>query len=251
VNDESTFGGKLASLSGRLRGLVEAQAKGHPEARVALARPLDPAPAAKRVDALLGIQPGFIGGPQPRAPWAPEMGAFQGQISGCLACALGAKRRHLVFGEGDVHAALAFVGGAPGGDEDLAGRPFIGAAGQLLDRMVAAMGYKRDEVYLCNALKCRPGGGEAEASHLQACRPYLLHQLDLLRPRAVVALGETAARALLGGAAPLADLRGRWAEAQGLRVMPTFHPADLLRDPGLKRHVWDDLKLVLQELTAP
>jgi uracil-DNA glycosylase family 4 len=249
LSADAGIGERLADLSARLRSLVQAQAKDkdQADARVRLARPLEAPPAAARVDALLGLERVHVGGAQPQAPYAPSLGAFQDQISACLRCSLGGKRKSLIFGEGDPKAPLVFVGTAPGGDEEAAGRPLVGAAGQLLDRMVAAMGFQRSEVYVCNVLKCRTHGAKLpDPAEVAACRPYLEHQLGLLSPKAVIALGETAASLLLGSAQPLAALRGRWGTFQGLKVMPTYHPYDLLRDAGLKRHVWDDLKLVLK-----
>jgi DNA polymerase len=239
-------GETLAALSARLRAYAQARAKDNPEARVRLARPLE-APAATRLDALLGLPKVYGAGPRPQPPYAPTLAAFQEQISGCLLCPLGGKRKNMVFGEGDPKASLVFVGTAPGGDEEAAGRPLVGAAGQLLDRMIAAMGFQRSEVYVCNVLKCRIQGGKApDPAELAACRPHLEHQLSLLAPKAVVAMGETAVRLMLDSHESLSGLRGRWATVRGLKVMPTYHPQDLLRDAGLKRHVWDDLKQVLK-----
>jgi uracil-DNA glycosylase family 4 len=247
LSPQAGLGESLADLAARLRSLVQAQGKDKEfaDARVRLARPLE-VPAAARVDALLGLGAAYVGGTQPQAPYAPSLGAFKEQISGCLRCSLGPKRKALVFGEGDPKSPLVFVGMAPGGDEELAGRPLVGAAGGLLDRMIAAMGFQRSDVYVCNVLKCRSHGGAAPAEALEACKPYVQHQLSLVKPKAVIAMGETAVRILLGGEKPLAALRGRWGAFQGLRVMPTYHPSDLLRDEGLKRHVWDDLKQVLK-----
>jgi DNA polymerase len=247
VNQTPSIAEHLSALAGRLAELARSRAVATPDARVRLARPLE-IPALAQAERLLALDARYVGGAEPKEPYAPSLAAFQDQISGCLRCPLGGRRKHIVFGEGDPASPLAFVAAGPGGDEDLAGRPLVGAAGGLLDRVVAAMGYKRSEVYLCTVVKCRPAGREPEAADVASCRPYLEHQLRLLRPKAVIALGETAARLLLDSGEPLAALRGRWGSFLGMRVMPTFHPSDLLRDPGLKRHVWDDMKLVMKVL---
>lgn len=246
------MGESLAVLAARLGAYARTKAREAPDARVRLARPLEAPPAAARLESLLSLPAVYTGGAEPGYPYAPTLGGFQDQISACLRCSLGPKRRAIVFGEGDIRSPVVFVGTAPGFDEEAAGSPLAGAAGNLFDRIIAAMGFKRPAVYVCNLLKCRsPVGKEPAEDALSACVPYLGHQLALIRPRAVVALGGPAARLLAGSSLPLAELRGRWAEFQGLRVMPTYHPADLLSDEGLKRHVWEDLKLVLKVIRAP
>ena len=249
LNDPGGFGGSLADLSVRLRGYAQTQSKLSPEARVRLERPLEAPPAVARLDALLGLSPAFVGGAHPTAPYAPSLVAFHGQISACMRCSLGGTRKKLIFGEGDPKASLVFVGAAPGGEEEAAGRPMVGPAGDLLDRMIAAMGVQRSDVYVCNVLKCRTQGArEPQPDEVAACRPYLEHQLSLLKPEVIIALGAGAVRLLLDRGDALAGLRGRWGSFQGVKVMPTYHPQDLLRDAGLKRHVWDDLKQVLKAL---
>jgi DNA polymerase len=240
---------QLAAIAARTRAWAQAQAQLHPSARLRLARPLEAASRAEAVAQILGTAATAQGGSHPQPPWAESLEAFQRQIGDCQRCPLGGKRRKLVFGEGPSHAPLAFVGDAPGPEEDASGRPFAGSAGQLLDRMIAAMGFKRGDVYLANLLKCR---GQAQrppsAEELEACRPYLEHQLSLLRPQAIISLGASSSRLLCRSEKPLAELRGHWHQHGTVPVMPTFHPADLLQDPGLKRFVWDDLKLVMKRL---
>jgi DNA polymerase len=236
---------QLAELVAKVR--VWAQTHADPSARVRLARPLELARLPAAVTDILATGVSGRGGERPSPPWADSLEAFQRQIAECRLCHLGGRRRHLVFGEGSATASLVLVGGAPSGEEDLGGRPFVGAVGELLDRILAAMGFKRADVYLCNVLKCRPAS-EADAAAASVCRPFLDHQLELIRPKVVVALGAFATRVLLDDERPLAELRGRWAERRGLPVLPTHHPAELLRDPGLKRRVWDDMKLVLRHL---
>lgn len=244
----------LADLAVRTRQWAEArrQGPGAGDLRVRLARPLDGPPISAAVAEILAAGSGSGGlaaGAAPAPPWADSLEAFQRQICECQRCPLGAKRKKFVFGEGNVHAPLVFVGDGPGGEDEAAGRAFQGPSGDLLERILAAMGFKRGEVYLCNVLKCRPVAGLGpQDADAEACSPYLQRQLDLLKPKAVVALGALAARLLSAPPGDMAGIRGRWIEHRGLPVMPTYHPADLLRDPALKRHVWDDMKQVLRKL---
>jgi DNA polymerase len=154
-----------------------------------------------------------------------------------------------VFGTGNPHAELVFVGEGPGADEDEQGLPFVGKAGQLLTRMIEAMGYTREQVYICNVVKCRPPGNRnPEPDEIAACEPFLRAQLAAIRPRAIVALGKFAAQTLLRDPTPITRLRGRWRTYEGIELMPTFHPAYLLRSPDEKKKAWADLKLVLERL---
>lgn len=170
-------------------------------------------------------------------------------LGDCQRCPLGAKRRRLVFGEGNPHAELVFIGEAPGADEDLQGRPFVGRAGQLLTKIVEAMGLKRDDVYICNILKCRPPGNRNPApDEVAACEPFLIRQLEAIRPRIICALGSVAARTLLKTEAPITVLRGRFQSYHGLRLMPTYHPAYLLRNPAAKKQVWEDVQIIMKAM---
>ena len=166
----------------------------------------------------------------------------------CRNCHLAAGRQNVVFGEGALNARLMFIGEGPGADEDATGRPFVGAAGQLLDKMIAAMHLAREEVYIANIVKCRPPGnrmpGDDEAA---ACMGYLEKQIELLKPEVIVLLGGTALRFLLH-VDGITKMRGRWLEYKNIAVMPTFHPAFLLRKPEAKREAWHDLKLVMAKL---
>jgi DNA polymerase len=159
-------------------------------------------------------------------------------------------RKQTVFARGTGSSGLCFVGEGPGADEDAQGLPFVGAAGQLLDRMIAAMGLERDEVYVCNIVKCRPPDNrKPETDEMAACMPYLSDQLDLIQPRVIVALGATAVQGLFGTSEGITRLRGKWKQLRGqIDVMPTFHPAYLLRTPAAKREVWEDLQEVLRRL---
>ena len=171
-------------------------------------------------------------------------------VKGCSRCALHAARTQTVFARGNGSSGLCFVGEGPGADEDAQGFPFVGAAGQLLDRMIAAMGIERDDVYVCNIVKCRPPKNRTpEPEEMSACMPYLVEQLSFVEPQVIVALGKTAVQGLFGSAEGITRIRGRWRLYQGrIAVMPTFHPAYLLRNPAAKREVWADLQEVLKHM---
>jgi DNA polymerase len=170
----------------------------------------------------------------------------------CTACQLHRGRTHVVFGIGNPQAELMFVGEAPGRDEDLQGEPFVGRAGQLLTRIIEAIGMKRQDVYIANVIKCRPPNNRnPEADEIARCEPYLIRQIALVQPRLIVALGTFAAQTLLKTKLPISQLRGRFHTYQGVRVMPTFHPAFLLRNPDRKRAVWEDMQAVQRELCQP
>lgn len=171
------------------------------------------------------------------------------ELGDCQRCQLGATRTNLVFGVGNESSEIVFVGEAPGRDEDLRGEPFVGEAGQLLTKIIQAMGFARDDVYICNVLKCRPPNNRnPQTEEIEACQPYLLRQLQAISPKIIIALGTFAAQTLLQTRAPISQLRGRIHDYHGIPLMPTFHPAFLLRNPGKKREVWDDMKQVLQLL---
>jgi uracil-DNA glycosylase len=162
---------------------------------------------------------------------------------------LGELRHRIVFGEGNAHADLVFVGEAPGADEDEQGRPFVGSAGQLLTKIIAAMGLRREDVYICNILKCRPPGNRnPQPNEITACEPFLIRQLEVIRPRVICALGSFAAHTLLKSEAPISALRGQFHRYQGIHLMPTYHPAYLLRNPGAKKQVWDDVQEIMKFL---
>ena len=170
----------------------------------------------------------------------------------CTRCKLGKGRTKLVFGTGSPTARLLFVGEAPGEDEDLSGIPFVGKAGQLLSKMIEAMGLSRDTVYICNTVKCRPPNNRnPEPDELSTCEPFLVGQLAAIKPEVIVTLGKVAAQALLRDQTPISRMRGVWREYQGIPTMPTFHPAYLLRSPGEKGKVWSDLQQVMKKLGLP
>lgn len=204
-------------------------------------------------------EPTLFATPQPSEPsrpsrWTPyeSLGweELEERARSCTKCPLHTTRRHVVFGTGNRNADLMFVGEAPGHEEDLQGLPFVGRAGQLLNRMIAAMGLRREDVYIANIIKCRPPENRNPLpDEIRECFPYLLRQIQLVRPKVIVALGTVAAQTLLETRQRVTRLRGRFYPIEGgIQVMPTFHPAFLLRNPSAKREAWEDLQLVMREL---
>ncbi len=183
---------------------------------------------------------------------AAALTAIRTEIGDCTRCPLAFEGRHtIVFGDGDPNARLLFVGEGPGADEDAQGIPFIGKAGQLLNNMIQAMGLKRESVYIANIVKCRPPKNRTpEPVEANTCTPFLLQQIGVVRPEVIVALGSTAATYLLGGKSPLGELRGRIHPAYGAKLIVTYHPAYLLRDPRQKKEAWADLQIAMRELAG-
>jgi len=185
----------------------------------------------------------------PGADRAFALQLIREDIGDCTRCALHKGRNKIVFGDGSPTARLMFVGEGPGADEDAQGIPFVGKAGQLLNNMIAAMGLKREEVYIANVVKCRPPGNRTpEPDEANTCTPFLFRQIDVVRPQVLVALGATAATYLLGAPQPLAGLRGRVHAFRGSQLIVTYHPAYLLRDPRQKKEAWADLQIAMREL---
>jgi DNA polymerase len=184
---------------------------------------------------------------------ADTLAALRDVIGDCRRCKLAPHRTHLVFGVGNPRAELVFVGEGPGRDEDEQGEPFVGRAGKLLTEIITkGMRLAREDVYIANVVKCRPPENRnPEPDEVESCEPFLRRQLDLIQPRVIVALGKFAVQTLLRSKAPISRLRGQWHDYQGIRLMPTFHPAYLLRNPGEKRVVWEDIKQVMAELGIP
>ena len=174
-------------------------------------------------------------------------------LGDCQRCRLGRGRQKIVFGSGNPDARILFVGEGPGKDEDESGEPFVGKAGQLLTSIIEkGMRIPRDEVYICNVVKCRPPGNRnPEEDEVADCAPFLQRQVAAVAPDVVIALGKFAAHTVLQTTVPITRLRGQWGEYAGIPVMPTFHPAHLLRNPGLKREVWADIQLVMRHLGMP
>lgn len=176
------------------------------------------------------------------------------QVKGCTKCRLCETRTHTVFGEGDVDARILFIGEGPGENEDETGRPFVGRAGQLLDKMISAMGISRADVYIANIVKCRPPNNrQPAADETAACTPYLLEQVATVRPDVIVTLGLPSTQYILKTKNSMSKMRGKWHEWRGIKVMPTYHPAYVLRQytPQTREAVWGDLKLVMAELKMP
>jgi uracil-DNA glycosylase len=177
--------------------------------------------------------------------------AIREDLGDCQRCKLHEHRRTIVFGEGNPRAKLVFVGEGPGAEEDVTGRPFVGRAGQLLDKIIAAIGLKREDVYIANIVKCRPPGNRApERDEVDTCEPFLFRQIAFINPLVIVALGSPAFQCLLRTREAITRARGQWRELNGIRVMPTFHPAFLLRSPDKKREVWEDMKKVRDYLNS-
>jgi len=185
---------------------------------------------------------------------APEtLEQVRADLGECQRCKLAGGRRTLVYGVGNPKARLVFVGEGPGADEDAKGEPFVGRAGQLLTEIITkGMQLRREDVYICNVVKCRPPGNRnPEPDEVAACEPFLMRQLGAIGPEVIVALGKFAAQTLLRSKTPITQLRGRWFDYQGVMLMPTFHPAYLLRNPGDKRLVWEDIQKVMRVLGLP
>lgn len=191
--------------------------------------------------------------PKPPAPLPSDpvlaLKQIREEIGDCQRCPLGKTRTKLVYGQGNPKAEVLFLGEAPGEDEDLSGLAFVGKAGQLLTKMIEAMGFTRDDVYICNINKCRPPGNRKPLPvEVEACRPFVEQQIRAIKPKVIVALGATATHSLLRVETPISRLRNNWTDWEGVPVMPTFHPSFLLRSPWEKPKAWDDLKMVLAKL---
>jgi uracil-DNA glycosylase len=206
--------------------------------------PRKPVPASPSALPVLTALPAL-----PPEDRAAALQLIREEIGDCTRCALHKGRNKLVFADGSAEARLMFVGEGPGADEDAQGLPFVGRAGQLLNNMIAAMGLKREEVYIANVVKCRPPNNRTpEPAEANTCSPFLFRQIEVVRPEVVVALGATAATYLLGARQPLAALRGRVHSLRGAKLIVTYHPAFLLRDPRQKKEAWADLQIAMREL---
>ena len=181
----------------------------------------------------------------PRPATATTLEEVRNELGDCRRCKLHRTRRTLVFGEGDKKTKLMFIGEGPGYDEDVQGRPFVGKAGQLLTRIIQAIHLRREEVYITNIIKCRPPQNRnPEPDEIQSCHPFLLKQIEAIQPKIICALGTFAAQTLLKTDAKITTLRGRLYDLEGIKVIPTYHPAYLLRNPDRKREVWEDMKQI-------
>jgi DNA polymerase len=186
---------------------------------------------------------------------AETLEAIREELGECLRCDLGRSRTNLVFGVGNPHSRIVFVGEAPGRDEDLKGEPFVGEAGQILTRLITRMGFTRDDVYICNVLKCRPPNNrDPHTDEIERCGPFMLRQVKAIGPEVIVALGAFAAHTLLRTTVPISKLRGRFHDYHGIPLMPTYHPSFLLRNRGNNAvywTVWEDMTQVLKRLNLP
>lgn len=242
----------FASLTAYLQDLQESGVEGIP-AGVAAATGTD-APPRRTANPEQGIDNAMDD--QQTAPEKQEtLEQIRKNLGECLRCKLGATRKKLVFGVGNPKARLVFVGEGPGADEDTQGEPFVGDAGKMLNRIISAMELKREEVYICNVVKCRPPQNRPpESDEVATCSPFLLRQLQAVRPEVIVALGSSAAQALLQTKVPISKLRGKFHDFHGMPLMPTYHPSYLLRTGGNSDSfwsVWDDMTQVLQLLKLP
>jgi len=209
------------------------------------------APEQTAADTAAPRPPVVPAGENPAQPLPDDLATLRTVALACRKCALCDTRTQVVFGVGHPQASLMFVGEAPGFDEDRQGEPFVGAAGQLLTRIIEAIHLRREEVYIANILKCRPPNNRNPLpDEIALCRPYLDRQIELIRPRIICALGKFAAQTLLASDTPISRLRGRFHDYRGTPVMPTFHPAYLLRNPGAKREVWHDMQQIQAALAA-
>jgi uracil-DNA glycosylase len=264
------FGDEIADLARALQGVIDhAAAHGlqhlpRPSFAAAPAAPAVSAPAAPAptptpiptptptpiADDVAVALRALIADPRPAAD---RLKILEAEIVGdCRRCKLHRGRTKLVFGSGSATARVAFVGEGPGADEDRQGQPFVGRAGQLLTKMIEAMGLARDDVYICNVVKCRPPNNrDPEPDEVEACERFLRAQLAIVKPTVVVALGRYAAQTLLKTQRPITRLRGTWQTYEGVAVMPTYHPSYLLREPDKKREAWSDLQLVMAKLKQP
>jgi uracil-DNA glycosylase family 4 len=185
-------------------------------------------------------------------PICETLEQLRDKIGDCHRCPLSEGRSHIVFGTGNPDADLVFVGEAPGRDEDMQGEPFVGKAGQLLTRIITAMGLKREDVYICNVIKCRPPENrDPLPAEIEMCQPFLMEQLSIIKPRVICALGSFASQTLLKSEVRISRLRGQFRDFDGVPLMPTYHPSFLLRNPHAKRDVWEDVKMVMELLDLP
>jgi DNA polymerase len=245
VSDSDEFAALTTTLRRHLqrreRAGIRTLAKGKPPA-------VKPPPAEE--SSLLRGMPNDFFADNSKPLQAKSLEELRAAIGDCQRCKLCSGRTHLVFGVGNPKAKLMFVGEGPGRDEDLQGEPFVGRAGQLLtDIITKGMGLKREDVYIANVVKCRPPENRnPEPDEVAACEPFLKKQIDLIRPKIIVGLGKFAVQTLLQSKVPITKVRGNWHSYHGIKLMPTFHPAYLLRNPADKKLVWEDIKKVIKEL---
>jgi DNA polymerase len=242
-----------SSLCAYLEELSESGIDGYPAADCSTA---PTAPVAHPIAVQEAAQSHKPKQPQPETGNHPEsLEKIRKELGNCQRCKLGKTRKNLVFGVGNPQARLVFVGEGPGADEDAQGDPFVGDAGKMLNRIISAMGIKREDVYICNVVKCRPPGNrDPDTDEINACSPFLLRQIQSIKPEVIVGLGKFAAQTLLGCKEPISKLRGKFRDYHGIPLMPTYHPSYLLRSGGNSDSFWDvwgDMTQVLQLLKLP
>jgi len=241
-----------ASLSAYLEQLAESGIEGFPAADTKVV----PQTVALPASPVSASQTSATAEPESNAVEQHEsLDKIRKNLGDCQRCKLGKTRKNLVFGTGNPGARLVFVGEGPGADEDAQGEPFVGDAGKILNRIITAMGLKREEVYICNVVKCRPPGNrDPESDEISACSPFLLRQVQSIEPEVIVALGKFASQTLLGTKEPISKMRGKFRDFHGIPLMPTYHPSYLLRSGGNSDSFWDvwgDMVQVLQLLKLP
>ncbi len=202
------------------------------------------------IDELPRIDIKHIKQPEQNISIEKEFERMSKQVAMCKACSLHTSRNNTVFGEGNPHTDLMFIGEAPGGDEDKQGRPFVGKAGQLLTRIINAIGLEREDVYIANVIKCRPPfNRDPEPEEISACWHFIEKQIELINPLVICTLGRISTKTILMTTEGISKLRGRFGQYKGIKVMPTFHPSYLLRNPGAKKQVWEDMKKIMAYLS--
>ncbi|MFC1705719.1 uracil-DNA glycosylase [Planctomycetota bacterium] len=260
VEDALIPGGLPAPPTPHVRSVCNGQVSGAGRAAAPPRRAWTPGPDARppgaperSLEVQEGTQPVHAAPAPAEVQKAPhDLSALERELQGCTRCDLSRGRQTVVFGVGDPGARLMFVGEGPGADEDRQGIPFVGRAGQLLDRIIQAMGLQRESVYIANVVKCRPPRNRNPLpNEVAACSPFLRKQIAIIQPEVLVALGAVATRLLLGRDGGMASFRGRWHSFEGIPLLATYHPAYLLRSPHEKRKVWDDMKIVMQRLGLP
>jgi len=243
---------QLRRIAAALRATVQAELEAGVEEIPLRAAPVPHAEIAASPSVVSKATPGNPLSKVPSSPPAP-LAQIREDIGDCRRCKLCSGRTQVVFGVGDPNAQVMFVGEGPGEEEDRRGEPFVGRAGQLLtDIITKGMGVRREDVYIANVVKCRPPGNRnPEPDEIAACSPFLRQQIAAVRPKVIVALGKFAAQTLAGVDTPITRMRGRWHEFEGTKLMPTFHPSYLLRNPSAKREVWEDIQAVMREVGLP
>jgi uracil-DNA glycosylase family 4 len=196
----------------------------------------------------LGNEEIFLTKKTKKASFPQDLGKFHAEIKDCVRCSLHKTRTNFVFGVGNPESPIMFIGEAPGREEDLRGEPFVGAAGRLLDKILEAIKFKREEIYIANVLKCRPPENrDPLPEEVEKCEPYLLKQIEIIKPKLICALGRISSQALLKTKLPLNKLRGRFHDYHGIKLLVTYHPAALLRYPQYKRETWEDVQILRKE----